>query len=410
MAPNQLPTPASLLLSADPTHPSQRKNSPSPPLSSDHEPPPEKDRAWAIEQDDLLLRQLQSQPAELRPALPLLPPTPLTPLEIIKSSTLSRLFRKSNRVFSQIADSATGLIESDSSTCNKLNELVELLRGDLSSRSWIDVIEQSIAPAQAAPEKADTGQLHYQVLAQTLETIHGLFTTPAPITVPAIANGPPQPAETLSPADQLGCLEACAAQLGRFLGDIQDYRDRLVEIRDGCLAIEKRRRALWTLVKLSAAAFDRAPSRKPVTGGRPTGGDKPKTPQKPKKAKKAPRPSSHQQQQRAGGAPSDSDPVDQPRLSDSADSVEPAVKPRKKPGPKKGAPKKPRPPGLPPAAALLPPPPVGPAPPAPLALHSGPAAFPHPPGPPASDPPGAAFPPATDLSPAGLLKRKRKIP
>ncbi|WAR64002.1 hypothetical protein PtB15_16B161 [Puccinia triticina] len=209
MAPNQLPTPASLLLSADPTHPSQRKNSPSPPLSSDHEPPPEKDRAWAIEQDDLLLRQLQSQPAELRPALPLLPPTPLTPLEIIKSSTLSRLFRKSNRVFSQIADSATGLIESDSSTCNKLNELVELLRGDLSSRSWID---------------------------------------------------------------------------------------------------------------------------------------------------------------------------------------------------------KPRPPGLPPAAALLPPPPVGPAPPAPLALHSGPAAFPHPPGPPASDPPGAAFPPATDLSPAGLLKRKRKIP
>ncbi|OAV86594.1 hypothetical protein PTTG_04191, partial [Puccinia triticina 1-1 BBBD Race 1] len=214
MAPNQLPTPASLLLSADPTHalrllntnktttttsatstiysrpqppskrprhakqPSQRKNSPSPPLSSDHEPPPEKDRAWAIEQDDLLLRQLQSQPAELRPALPLLPPTPLTPLEIIKSSTLSRLFRKSNRVFSQIADSATGLIESDSSTCNKLNELVELLRGDLSSRSWIDVIEQSIAPAQAAPEKADTGQLHYQVLAQTLETIHGLFTTP----------------------------------------------------------------------------------------------------------------------------------------------------------------------------------------------------------------------------------------
>ncbi|KNF05486.1 hypothetical protein PSTG_01297 [Puccinia striiformis f. sp. tritici PST-78] len=203
---------------------------------------------------------------QLRAELPTLPPTPLTPREIIQSTTLSRSFKKSNRVFSQIADSTTDLIQSDSNTSNQLNELAQLLRGDLSSRSWIDVIQGLIQkPHTTNPQEEEDH--NYQILTQTLETIQGLFVTNQTVNLPIIggtsSKTKPDPrssssSEHLDPNQQLECLEESSIIITKFLGDLNDYRDRLFEIRNGCLAIEKRRRAIWNLIKLSNVAFDRS--------------------------------------------------------------------------------------------------------------------------------------------------------
>ncbi|KNZ52309.1 hypothetical protein VP01_361g2 [Puccinia sorghi] len=297
---NQLPIPASLLISTDPTQAiklrsNNNSKTRSNPLYSHPQPPSKRPRRQNKTNYQNAASPPSSEPelvktnktSQLRPALPTLPPTPLTPSEIINSSTLSRLFKKSNLVFSQIATSATDLIESDSGTSNELNQLVELLRGDLSSREWLQVVRTLIQPP---PEQDD----HYQILTQTLEAVQGLFVSAEPVTVPVIAtrlaeegplqqrrssaitSRPPAPGasvqqqqpcqETLSHAEQLESLEHCSIQLSRFLGDLQDYRARLAEIRDGCLAIEKRRRALWFLAKILNAAFLRSC---PNAGGRP---------------------------------------------------------------------------------------------------------------------------------------------
>lgn len=329
----------------------------------------------------------------LVPAYPSLPPTPLTPHEILQSSTLSRLFSRSNRTFHQISNSATGLVEADLKTCNRMSELVEVLRGDLGGRRWIEVVERAfLAPiSEQGPDHGsrdvdhepnspkaytpshlesrrptieDDVKLHhapaptdwnlpsephsghqrnhphdqselqvraqsafsassdatlpfgqtvsdpcndghrstldprYQILTQAPGFIQSLFVSSDAVTLPILsrptsdgrafhahqqtspiecntaqkinglsttpssknnsigsASGASR-TETLSIQQQVDSYHECTAELSKFLGDLTDYRDRLLEIRDGCLTVEKRRLAMWAIVKLCATGYD----------------------------------------------------------------------------------------------------------------------------------------------------------
>ncbi|KAG0139984.1 hypothetical protein CROQUDRAFT_100768 [Cronartium quercuum f. sp. fusiforme G11] len=333
----------------------------------------------------------------LVPAYACLPPTPLTPHDILQSSTLSRLFSRNNRSFHQIANSATGLVEADLKTCNRMGELVEVLRGDLGGRKWVEVVERAFlaptstemstnstgltikersSPMLESPQRAhheryanvsshvrnqrlsidggskainthttstsgrdllpdrssNLSDLHgraqssfscssdgtipvgltatdsltdgrrstldprYQILTQAPGFIQSLFVSSDPVTVPVLhrpttdgrgfhAHHPTSPSdcntsqkingisssfknhlgpsssassatETLSVQQQIESFHECAIELSKFLGDLTDYRDRLLEIRDGCLTVEKRRLAMWAVVKLCANDYD----------------------------------------------------------------------------------------------------------------------------------------------------------
>ncbi|KAH9820181.1 hypothetical protein DFH28DRAFT_1218665 [Melampsora americana] len=315
----------------------------------------------------------------LVPVYPCLPPTPLTPQDVLQSTTLSRLFSRTNRTFHQIANSATGLVEADQSTCNRMGELVEVLRGDLGGRRWFEVVERAfLSPASkevssnstarngkgpttsisqkpplndhsvAIPGKetssnglpgrrriqsteqsgvdprahrAFTGSSdapnhlgsgsnslneshrsmldpRYQILTQAPGFIQSLFVSSDPVTVPVMYRPPSdvrglhagqqtQPSElstsqkingastgsntkshpasvasgnatfeNLSNQQQIDSYHDCTIELSKFLGDLIDYRDRLLEVRDGCLSVEKRRRALWAIVKVCADGYE----------------------------------------------------------------------------------------------------------------------------------------------------------
>ncbi|KAI8453969.1 hypothetical protein BY996DRAFT_4613318 [Phakopsora pachyrhizi] len=310
----------------------------------------------------------QDEDSFLVPAYPSLPPTPLTPDEILKSKTLSKVFSTSNRSFYQISDSATGLIEADNGTCNKLTELVELLRGDITSQSWIDVMENILARDHQEDNvgrlsgngqrlirtstkggnvnrdqsnnqhqlhqqcssksssiltsdlssssngsadsnlnlghghqrdllKADDGSngydvsneaipKEYRIAAQAPRIVQSLFISSS--TIPFQKDNHQLQAnhtekhprhrqdqsmakrlrednqegtaeedlESLTREEQLELFRDSVYELNRFLGDLVGYRDRLMEIRDGCLKIEKRRRAIWSIVKICAKGFE----------------------------------------------------------------------------------------------------------------------------------------------------------
>lgn len=315
----------------------------------------------------------------LVPAYPCLPPTPLTPHDVLQSTTISRLFSRTNRTFHQIANSATGLVEADQSTCNRMAELVEVLRGDLGGRRWFEVVERaflspgskevlsnsttrngkgstsSIAPKpphndhsvaitgketssnglpgrrriQSMEQSGVDARAHralsgssdvtnhlgsgsdslneshrlmldprYQILTQAPGFIQSLFVSSDPVTVPVMyrppsdvrglhasqqthpselntsqkingastgSNTKSHPAsvasgngafENLSIQQQIDSYHDCTIELSKFLGDLTDYRDRLLEVRDGCLSVDKRRRALWAIVKVCANGYD----------------------------------------------------------------------------------------------------------------------------------------------------------
>ncbi|EGG07820.1 uncharacterized protein MELLADRAFT_105545 [Melampsora larici-populina 98AG31] len=313
----------------------------------------------------------------LVPAYPCLPPTPLTPHDVLQSTTLSRMFSRANRTFHQIANSATGLVEADQSTCNRMGELVEVLRGDLGGRRWFEVVERAfLSPtskevlsnstrngkstassiAQKPPQNdsvANAGKEtssnalpgrrriqsmeqpgldarshrvfggssdatnhlesgsdslneshrlmldpRYQILTQAPGFIQSLFVSSDPVTVPMMYRPPndvrglhasqqTQPSElntsqkingastgsntkshpasvasgngsleNLSIQQQIDSYHDCTIEISKFLGDLTDYRDRLLEVRDGCLSVDKRRRALWAIVKVCANGYD----------------------------------------------------------------------------------------------------------------------------------------------------------
>ncbi|KAH9441679.1 hypothetical protein Pst134EA_032669 [Puccinia striiformis f. sp. tritici] len=153
------------------------------------------------------------------------------------------------KCFSQIADSTADLIQSDSNTSNQLNELAQLLRGDLSSRSWIDSSELNSKTSYY--ESSRRKKTIIIRLTQTLETIQGLFVTNQTVNLPIIggtsSKTKPDPrssssSEHLDPNQRLECLEESSIIIWKFLGDLNDYRDRLFEIQKRYLLLLLMRR------------------------------------------------------------------------------------------------------------------------------------------------------------------------
>jgi hypothetical protein len=59
----------------------------------------------------------------------------------------------------------------------------------------------------------------------------------------------------LTPEEQLASVRSCLADLQRFLEDNIEYRDRLSEVREGILGIERRRKAFRHLIHVCELAF-----------------------------------------------------------------------------------------------------------------------------------------------------------
>lgn len=62
----------------------------------------------------------------------------------------------------------------------------------------------------------------------------------------------PQTHARLTPADQLATVQLCLSELTKFLSDSLEYRDRLGEIRDQVLGVEKRRKGVWNMARAYA--------------------------------------------------------------------------------------------------------------------------------------------------------------
>ncbi|SGY70152.1 BQ5605_C004g03111 [Microbotryum silenes-dioicae] len=90
-------------------------------------------------------------------------------------------------------------------------------------------------------------ELYVRSLFVSLESVE------MPITRPGL---PGQPAvtsmEMVSPNDQEVLLHDCLTDLHRFLADSLEYRDRLSEIRDGVLGVDRRRKGMWKVVRTVA--------------------------------------------------------------------------------------------------------------------------------------------------------------
>ncbi|SDA05595.1 BZ3501_MvSof-1269-A2-R1_Chr5-2g07548 [Microbotryum saponariae] len=87
--------------------------------------------------------------------------------------------------------------------------------------------------------------------------VRSLFVSSESVEMPITRPGlPGQPAVTLmemvSPNDQEVLLHDCLTDLHRFLADSLEYRDRLSEIRDGVLGVERRRKGMWKVVRTVA--------------------------------------------------------------------------------------------------------------------------------------------------------------
>ncbi|GAA5860255.1 hypothetical protein JCM3774_000359 [Rhodotorula dairenensis] len=61
--------------------------------------------------------------------------------------------------------------------------------------------------------------------------------------------------DSLTPNEQEVLLHDCMTDLHRFLADALEYRNRLSEIRDGILAVERRRKGMWKVVRTVANDF-----------------------------------------------------------------------------------------------------------------------------------------------------------
>ncbi|GAA6020464.1 hypothetical protein JCM8202_000081 [Rhodotorula sphaerocarpa] len=61
--------------------------------------------------------------------------------------------------------------------------------------------------------------------------------------------------DSLTPNEQEVLLHDCMTDLHRFLADAIEYRNRLSEIRDGILGVERRRKGMWKVVRTVANDF-----------------------------------------------------------------------------------------------------------------------------------------------------------
>jgi len=109
------------------------------------------------------------------------------------------------------------------------------------------------------PAMLDASQ--YRHLMNPQAHIESLFISPTAIVLPppafALAPGLPPPLPSIvPPADQQGLLHASLTELQRFLADSIEYQERLGEIRDGVLAVERRRKGLYAIIKSFVSLSD----------------------------------------------------------------------------------------------------------------------------------------------------------
>lgn len=105
-----------------------------------------------------------------------------------------------------------------------------------------------------------------QRIASPQSYIESLFVTPHDITVPIVAGASAQGAMEgmnsntaggaagidtikLTPNEQLETVRLCLGELTKFLADSLEYQDRLGEIRDSVLGIERRRKGVWNMAR-----------------------------------------------------------------------------------------------------------------------------------------------------------------
>ncbi|GAA5986439.1 hypothetical protein JCM5350_003387 [Sporobolomyces pararoseus] len=79
-----------------------------------------------------------------------------------------------------------------------------------------------------------------------------LFVTDGPVELEKSLGTGVGGVETLSPNEQEALVHGCLTDLHRFLSDTLEYRDRLSEIRDGVLEVERRRKGMWKVVRTVA--------------------------------------------------------------------------------------------------------------------------------------------------------------
>ncbi|GAA6007964.1 hypothetical protein JCM11491_006558 [Sporobolomyces phaffii] len=112
-----------------------------------------------------------------------------------------------------------------------------------------DVEELALVPSEDIPEYA-----HRMVDPEAY--VRSLFVTDGAVelekSVPPGAPGGPGVVETLSRNEQEALVHDCLTDLHRFLSDTLEYRNRLSEIRDGILEVERRRKGMWKVVRTVA--------------------------------------------------------------------------------------------------------------------------------------------------------------
>ncbi|GAA5850849.1 hypothetical protein JCM9279_003947, partial [Rhodotorula babjevae] len=88
--------------------------------------------------------------------------------------------------------------------------------------------------------------------------VRGLFVSEGDVEMERVVPGPgggmvgTGQMETLTPNEQEVLLHDCLTDLHRFLADTLEYRSRLLEIRDGTLGVERRRKGMHKAVRTVA--------------------------------------------------------------------------------------------------------------------------------------------------------------
>jgi hypothetical protein len=90
--------------------------------------------------------------------------------------------------------------------------------------------------------------------------LHPVQQPPAPPAVPSAASGSAAaaagtPPVVLTPEEQVASLRSSLAELQRLLEDSVEYQERLAEIRDGVLGVERRRKAFRYLIRVCEFLF-----------------------------------------------------------------------------------------------------------------------------------------------------------
>lgn len=113
---------------------------------------------------------------------------------------------------------------------------------------WIDILLPNGTPRFVYRNKPAQAQAQSQQpeastsgTSNTAETSSQGRPAPTPPADPAYRK--------LTPAEQQEAVHLCTQELTKFLSDTLEYRDRLGEIRDSILGVEKRRKGVWTMAR-----------------------------------------------------------------------------------------------------------------------------------------------------------------